>query len=75
VAELITVEWAIHLCYYITSQFNILSCWYFPNPNLQDTPMSAVCNYLVPSPLRSLSEGHVTCLQHEVPLHGHKQLI
>jgi hypothetical protein len=29
VAELITVEWAIHLCFYIISQFNILSCWYF----------------------------------------------
>ena len=29
VAELITFEWAIHLCYYIISQFNILSCWYF----------------------------------------------
>ena len=29
VAELITVEWTIHLCHYIISQFNILSCLYF----------------------------------------------
>lgn len=41
---------------YVIITFHILLCWYFigllasSHRNLQYTPMSAVCNYLVPSP-------------------------